>query len=57
VVQQAFVWSYQDVPPGWKVGQVLMAAADVDYTVFSASNLGAEAFVQHSGRLTAYCNH
>jgi hypothetical protein len=56
VTQQAVVWSYQDVPPGWRVGQVIFAAADVDYTVFSASNVTAKMFAQHSGRLTAYCN-
>jgi pimeloyl-ACP methyl ester carboxylesterase len=56
VTQQAFTWSYQDVPPDWKVGQLMLAAADVDQTVFSASNTSAAAFVQHAGRLTAYCN-
>jgi hypothetical protein len=35
---------------------VLLAAADVDYTVFSAANFSAKMFGQHSGRLTAYCN-
>jgi hypothetical protein len=34
----------------------LFAAADVDYTVFSASNFSAKMFAEHSGRLTAYCN-
>ena len=56
VVQQAFTWSYQDVPAGWKVGQLMFAAADVDYTVFSAGTPSAIAFGQHSARLTAYCN-
>jgi len=56
VVQQAFTWSYQDVPAGWKVGQLMFAAADVDYTVFSAGTLSTASFQQHSGRLTAYCN-
>jgi alpha/beta hydrolase family protein DUF900 len=56
VVQQAFVWSYQDVPPDWRVGQLILVAADVDYTVFSASNPSATAFGAHAGRLTAYCN-
>ena len=56
VVQQAFTWSYQDVPAGWKVGQLMFAAADVDYTVFSAGAPSATAFGQHSARLTAYCN-
>jgi pimeloyl-ACP methyl ester carboxylesterase len=56
VAQQAFVWSYQDVPPDWRVGQVLMLAADVDHTVFDADNPSAKAFVGHSARLTAYCN-
>jgi hypothetical protein len=56
VVQQAFTWSYQDVPAGWKVGQLMFAAADVDYTVFSAGTPSAAAFAQHSARLTAYCN-
>jgi esterase/lipase superfamily enzyme len=56
VTQQAFTWSYQDVPPDWKVGQVLLAAADVDASVFSADNTSAKTFVQHSARLTAYCN-
>ena len=56
VVQQAFVWSYQDVPAGWNVGQVLLAAADVDQSVFSAGQLTAQSFDQHSARLTAYCN-
>jgi pimeloyl-ACP methyl ester carboxylesterase len=56
VLQQAITWSYQDVPPGWRIGQVLMAAADVDYTVFSEGTPTATAFEQHAGRLTAYCN-
>ncbi|OOG41588.1 alpha/beta fold hydrolase [Rhodanobacter sp. C05] len=56
VVQQAFTWSYQDVAADWKVGQLMFAAADVDYTVFEAGNPSATAFLQHAGRLTAYCN-
>jgi pimeloyl-ACP methyl ester carboxylesterase len=56
VVQQAFTWSYQDVPPDWSVGQLMFAAADVDQSVFSAGNFSAVMFGQHSGRLTAYCN-
>lgn len=56
VAQQAFTWSYQDVPPDWKVGQLMFAAADVDHTVFSAGAVSAEMFGQHAGRLTAYCN-
>jgi len=56
VVQQAFTWAYQDVPPDWKVGQLLFVAADVDYTVFSADTPTSTAFAQHGGRLTAYCN-
>lgn len=56
VVQQAFTWAYQDVPPDWKIGQLLMAAADVDWTVFSAGHFSAQMFVRHAGRLTAYCN-
>jgi len=56
VVQQAFTWSYQDVPPDWNVGQLMFAAADVDQSVFSAGNFSAAMFVQHAGRLTAYCN-
>jgi hypothetical protein len=56
VVQQAFTWSYQDVPAGWKVGQLMFAAADVDYTVFSAGTSTASMFKQHAARLTAYCS-
>jgi hypothetical protein len=56
VVQQAFTWSYQDVPPDWRIGQLMFAAADVDYTVFEADNPSAKAIVAHSGRMTAYCN-
>jgi pimeloyl-ACP methyl ester carboxylesterase len=56
VVQQAFTWAYQDVPPDWKVGQLMFVAADVDHTVFSADNFSAQMFVRHTGRLTAYCN-
>lgn len=56
VVQQAFTWAYQDVPPDWKIGQLMLAAADVDHTVFSTGNPSATMFAQHSGRLTAYCN-
>src|SRR5262249_18017280 len=41
VAQQAFTWSYQDVPADWKVGQLMLAAADVDASVFSASNYSA----------------
>jgi len=55
-VQQAFTWSYQDVPAGWKIGQLMMVAADVDHTVFSADNVSAKSFVQHAARLTAYTN-
>jgi esterase/lipase superfamily enzyme len=56
VVQQAFTWSYQDVPADWKVGQLMFASADVDYTVFESGNPSTTAFQQHAGRLTAYCN-
>src|SRR5262249_6596004 len=49
VTQQAFTWAYQDVPPDWKVGQLLFVPADVDYTVFSAGNVSATAFAQHAG--------
>jgi len=56
VVQQAFTWSYQDVPPDWRVGQLIMAAADVDATAFSANTPSAKAFGAHAGRLTAYCD-
>ncbi len=56
VVQQAFTWAYQDVPPDWKIGQLLMAAADVDATVFSAGHVSAQMFAKHAGRLTAYCS-
>ncbi len=55
VVQQAFTWSYQDVPTDWKIGQLIFAAADVDHSVFSAGNFSASMFAQHAGRLTAYC--
>ena len=43
VVQQAFTWAYQDVPTSWQVAQVLLAAADVDHTVFSSGNTSAKA--------------
>jgi hypothetical protein len=56
VVQQAFTWSYQDVPAGWKIGQLMLAAADVDRTVFSAGTVSAGAFADHAARLTAYVN-
>lgn len=56
VTQQAVTWAYQDVPPGWTLGQVLLVAGDVDYTVFSANNTSAVKFDEHAGRLTAYCN-
>jgi esterase/lipase superfamily enzyme len=56
VVQQAISWSYQDVAADWKIGQLMFAAADVDYTVFEVGNPSATAFLQHAGRLTAYCN-
>lgn len=56
VVQQAFTWSYQDVPPDWSVGQLIFASADVDQSVFSTGNFSAAKFAQHGGRLTAYCN-
>ena len=54
VVQQAFTWAYQDVPPDWGVAQLIFVAADVDATVFSADNPSAKALARHSGRLTAY---
>jgi pimeloyl-ACP methyl ester carboxylesterase len=56
VVQQAFTWAYQDVPPDWQIGQLMFAAADVDYTVFSDGTPSATAFARHAGRLTAYCD-
>jgi esterase/lipase superfamily enzyme len=56
VVQQAFTWAYQDVPPDWQIGQLLLAAADVDWTVFSEGTQSATAFDRHAGRLTAYCD-
>lgn len=56
VVQQAFTWSYQDVPPDWRIGQILFASADVDHSVFSADTVTAKAFGRHGGRVTAYCN-
>jgi esterase/lipase superfamily enzyme len=56
VAQQAFTWSYQDVPPDWRLGQLIFVAADVDYTVFSAPNPSAKAFGAHAGRVTAYCD-
>ncbi len=56
VVQQAFTWAYQDVPPDWSVGQLMFASADVDRSVFSATNFSAAMFAKHSGRITAYCN-
>ncbi len=56
VTQQAFNWAYQDVPPDWALGQVLLVAGDVDHTVFSATNPSAAKFDQHAGRLTAYRN-
>jgi pimeloyl-ACP methyl ester carboxylesterase len=56
VVQQAFTWAYQDVPADWSVAQLMLVAADVDATVFSAGAVSAQMFVQHAGRLTAYCN-
>ncbi|MDB5159651.1 MAG: hypothetical protein JWR50_4358 [Mucilaginibacter sp.] len=56
VTQQAFTWSYQDVPADWRIGQLLFVAADVDHTVFEADNVSAKAIVAHAGRLTAYCN-
>ena len=56
VVQQAFVWAYQDVPPRWKVAQVMFVAGDVDESVFAADNPTAKAFSKYAGRFTAYCN-
>ena len=56
VVQQAFTWAYQDVPPDWGVAQLIFVAADVDSTVFSAGTPSANKFDQHAGRLTAYCS-
>jgi len=56
VTQQAVVWAYQDVRPAWRIGQVMLVAADVDYSVFAADNPTAKSFAQYSGRLTAYCN-
>ncbi|WP_266182005.1 alpha/beta fold hydrolase [Dyella humicola] len=56
VVQQAFTWSYQDVPADWRIGQLMFAAADVDYTVFEVDTPSTKAFASHAGRLTAYSN-
>jgi pimeloyl-ACP methyl ester carboxylesterase len=56
VIQQAFTWSYQDVPPDWNVGQLIFAAADVDQSVFATGNFSAAMFIRHGGRLTGYCN-
>jgi hypothetical protein len=54
VLQQAFTWAYQDVPSGWTVGQILLLAADVDFTVFDSDNYSAKMFAQHAARLTNY---
>ena len=56
VTQQAVTWAYQDVRPAWRIGQVMLVAADVDYSVFAADNTSAKSFAQYSGRLTAYVN-
>jgi esterase/lipase superfamily enzyme len=56
VTQQAINWAYQDVRPGWRIGQVLLVAADVDHSVFAADNASAKSFAQYAGRLTSYCN-
>jgi hypothetical protein len=56
VVQQAFNWAYQDVPPDWSVAQVMFVAGDVDASVFSAGSVTANAFTRYAGRFTAYCN-
>lgn len=56
VTQQAVTWAYQDVRPAWRIGQVMLVAADVDYSVFAADNISAKSFAQYSGRLTAYVN-
>jgi esterase/lipase superfamily enzyme len=56
VTQQAFNWAYQDVPPSWKVAQVMFVAGDVDASVFSEDNPTAKVFSQYTGRFTAYCN-
>ena len=56
VTQQAFTGAYQDIPPSWSVAQLLFVAADVDQSVFSPDNYSAKMFIQHAGRLTAYCN-
>jgi pimeloyl-ACP methyl ester carboxylesterase len=56
VTQQAFNWAYQDVPPSWKVAQVLFVAGDVDASVFSQDNPTAKVFSKYAGRFTAYCS-
>lgn len=56
VTQQAVVWAYQDVRPAWRIGQVMLVAADVDHSVFAADNTTARSFAQYAGRVTAYCN-
>ncbi|MBX9884107.1 MAG: alpha/beta fold hydrolase [Novosphingobium sp.] len=56
VTQQAVTWAYQDVRPAWRIGQVMLVAADVDESVFAADNTSAKSFAQYSGRLTAYVN-
>lgn len=56
VTQQAFLHAYQDVPTGWRTGQVLFVSADVDHTVFSDGTPTAKAFSDHAGRFTCYTN-
>ncbi len=56
VVQQAFNWAYQDVPPSWKVAQVMFVAGDVDQSVFSEGMPTANVFSQYTGRFTTYRN-
>lgn len=56
VLREAITWAYQDVPEDWRVGQVLMAAADIEAAKMSAGTPVADAFAKHCGRITVYTN-
>jgi hypothetical protein len=56
VLREAITWAYQDVPSDWRLGQVLMAAPDIEAAKMSAGTPVSEAFVEHCGRITVYLN-
>lgn len=56
VVREAFENAYQDVPPSWQVGQLVLVAGDIAYDEMLQGRPGALAFLRYARRFTNYIN-